>query len=221
MRDLLEAASVEARLVEPLARYGDMLLEANRRFNLTGAKTAEEIVPHILDSLSIMPYVRDPLVDVGSGGGFPAIPVAIATGVHVTCVETIGKKARFLREALDALSLQGEVVVQRAEVAGHDAAYRERFASATARAVSSASAVAEFLLPLLAIGGVAILQRGTMDENERIALDDACLVLGGTVEAEHQLGGERRILLVRKTSATSHRFPRRPGIPEKRPLCTK
>jgi 16S rRNA (guanine527-N7)-methyltransferase len=215
----LKNAGVDSRLVEALARYGEMVLEANRSFNLTGAKTPEELVPHIVDSLSVVPFVRDAHVDVGSGGGLPAIPLAIATGVHVTMIETTRKKVQFLQRMLDELSLAGEVISERAEVAAHDERLREQFSSGTARAVASAPTVAELLLPFVTTGGVAILQRGTIDEGERIALQDAALVLGGQVETEHPLDGERRIVLVRKTAATPLRFPRRTGIPQKRPLC--
>jgi len=217
---LLEAAGVEAALRAPLARYGELVLESNRRFNLTGAKTAQELAPHIVDSLSVVPLVREPLVDVGSGAGLPAIVVAIATGVRVTLIESTAKKARFLEAMLDAFDLSGEVVAQRAEIAAHDERLREQFASATARAVSTAPTVAELLLPFLAIGGLAILQRGTTEARERTALEDASLVLGGRFEEEQRLDGERRLLLVRKIAATPVRFPRRTGVPEKRPLCS-
>ena len=83
----------------------------------------------------------------------------------------------------------------------------------------SAPTVAELLLPLIEIGGVAILQRRNDDGRERQALEDASLMLGGSIEAERDLGGGRRIVLVRKTGPTQIRFPRRTGIPEKRPLC--
>lgn len=219
--DLLESAGVEQRLVVPLARYAARVLETNRKFNLTGAKTAADFVPHVLDSLTVAPHVTEPYVDVGSGAGLPAIPVAIATGVGITMIETTAKKARFLSDMLETLELRGEVIAQRAELAAHDERFRERFASATARAVSSAATVAELLLPLLRTGGVAILQRGTMDQRERTALDDAALVLGGAVERDIAVDGGRRILLVRKTGPTPLRFPRRPGVPEKRPLCTE
>jgi 16S rRNA (guanine527-N7)-methyltransferase len=194
-------------------------LETNRTFNLTGAKTEDELVEHALDSLTVVPYVASPYVDVGSGAGFPAIPVAIATGVRVTLIETTQKKARFLQRALAELRLDGEVLAERAEAAAHDERWRERFAAATARAVATAPTVAELTLPLLAIGGVAILQRGTMDQRERTALEDASLVLGARAETEHRLDGERRIVLVRKLTPTPLRFPRRTGVPEKRPLC--
>lgn len=206
-------------MAERLARYGALVLESNRKFNLTGAKSEEEIVEHLLDSLTVVPYVTGPYVDVGSGAGLPAIPVTIATGVHVTMIETTRKKAAFLREAMDALGIDGEVVAERAEVAAHDESFRERFASATARAVAVAPTVAELVLPFLSVGGVAILQRGTMDARERTALEDASLMLGGTIETERQLDGDRRIVLVRKTAPTAMRFPRRTGVPEKRPLC--
>ena len=217
--ELLESAGIEARLIEPLAAYAARVLAANRRFNLTGAKSVPEFVEHVLDSLSVAPYVREPHVDIGSGAGLPGIVVAIAAGVPVTFVESTVKKARFIEELLGAFGLAGEVAAARAEVAAHDERFRERFASGTARAVSSATTVAELLLPFLSVGGVAVMQRGSLDARERAALEDASLMLGGAVENEIAAGAERRIVLVRKHAPTPHRFPRRTGIPEKRPLC--
>jgi len=218
---LLREAGVEFGLTPALARYGALVLEANRRFNVTGAKLPHEVVGHILDALTVVPFVRAPYVDIGSGGGFPAIPVAIATGTPVTMIESTAKKARFLASVLERLELQGEVRNERAEAAGHDPALRERFASGTARAVGSAPMVAELLLPLIEPGGVAVLQRGGQEPGERTALDDASLVLGGFVEAAVPLEAGRAILLVRKREATPIRFPRRSGIPAKRPLCSE
>ncbi len=219
LRALLEAGGAPPEQLDRLARYGDAVLEANRQFNLTGAKTAIEFAPHILDSLTVARLTHVSLLDIGSGGGLPAIPLAIVTGVPVTLIESSVKKARFLAHMLDELDLAGEVVAARAEVAGRDPRLREHFTTGTARAVSTAPTVAELLLPFIAVGGVAVLQRGTMDERERHALTDAALMLGAQVEGETQLDGERRIVLVRKTAPTGTRFPRRTGIPEKRPLC--
>ena len=221
-RDLLAgltAAGVLEPLAAPLAFYGALLLDANRTMNLTGAKDAPSLLPHLLDSLTPAPFVDDPLVDIGSGGGLPAIPLAIATGAHITLVETTLKKGRFLEKALAELGLAGVVVAERAEVAAHDPALRERFVAGTARAVSSAPTVAELLLPFLGVGGIAILQRGSLDDRERNAVTDASLMLGGEVEREIALDGDHRMLLIRKTGTTQIRFPRRTGIPEKRPLC--
>ena len=211
---------MEARLAARLARYGRLVLEANRSFNLTGAKTAAEFALHLLDSLHVVPFLAgDSLVDVGSGAGLPAIPVALATGVRVTLIEPTRKKAHFLEHAIETLELRGEVVAERAEVAARDDRLRDRFSSGTARAVSTAPTVAELVLPFVQPEGVAILQRGATDARERAALADAALMLAARVEEEHLLEGERRIFLVRKSGATPLRFPRRTGIPEKRPLC--
>ena len=219
LRALREAGGVPPEQLDRLIRYGEAVLEANRQFNLTGAKTAAEFAPHILDSLTAARLTHVSLVDIGSGGGLPAIPLAIVTGAPVTLIESTVKKARFLAHMLAELELDGEVVAARAEVAGHDARLREHFVTGTARAVSTAPTVAELLLPFIAVGGTAVLQRGAMDDRERHALSDAALMLGGAVESETMLDGGRRIVVVRKTSATGLRFPRRTGIPEKRPLC--
>jgi 16S rRNA (guanine527-N7)-methyltransferase len=149
----------------------------------------------------------------------PAIPVAIAAGVDVTMVESTTKKAAFLEAALGTLGLQGRVIPQRAELAGRDPALRERFACATARAVSSAPTVLELAVPFLQVGGTAVLQRGKLDERERNAVVDAAPMLGARLDQEIPLEGERRILLLNKGTSTPQRFPRRTGVPEKRPLC--
>lgn len=204
---------------EVLARYGARVLEANRAFNLTGAKTAADFAPHLLDSVALAPYVAGALIDIGSGGGLPAIPLAIVTGLTVTMVEATAKKARFLEELLVEFALAGRVVAERAELAAHDGELRERFWSGTARAVSSAPTVAELLLPFLEIGGRAILQRGEVSPRELQALEDAALMLGGRIEAMEEGAAIGRIIVVRKIAVTPARFPRRNGIPEKRPLC--
>jgi 16S rRNA (guanine527-N7)-methyltransferase len=217
---LLERAGVEPALRGRLARYGALVLQTNRRFNLTGARTGEEIGSHLIDSLTVVPYVSDPYVDIGTGGGFPAVPVALATGMPITMIEANLKKARFLETTLKQLDLRGEVVAERAEMAGHRPELRERFASGTGRAIGSAPTVVELLLPFLRTGGVAVLQRGHLGSAERVALEDAALVLGGRVEIETSAGDERRIIVLRKEAVTPSRFPRRTGIPAKRPLCS-
>ncbi|MBD5604509.1 MAG: 16S rRNA (guanine(527)-N(7))-methyltransferase RsmG [Candidatus Eremiobacteraeota bacterium] len=211
-------ALAEARL----ERYVALVLERNAVQNLTAARTPDAVFEHVRDSLSVVPYVREPFVDVGSGGGFPGIPIAIATGYRGVLVESVVKKARFLEEVVRELALPLEVRVGRAEDAGRAPEMRERFASATARAVSSLPAVLELTIPFLSVGGLAVLQRGRLEARERTAAHDASLVLGATIEDDVALGGEldgRRIVLVRKVAPTGQRFPRRAGIPAKRPLC--
>jgi 16S rRNA (guanine527-N7)-methyltransferase len=219
LAQLLTEAGIQARSIPALAHFGELVLETNRHFNVSGADTPEELVPHIVDSLSIARFVSAPLVDIGSGGGLPAIPIAIATGMPVTMVESTTKKAAFLESVLAQLDLQGHVIPERAELAGRHSDLREQFACATARAVSSAPTVLELTVPFLRVGGVAVLQRGKMDERERNAVVDAAPMLGAELADEVALDGDRRVLLIRKVTRTSQRFPRRTGVPEKRPLC--
>jgi 16S rRNA (guanine527-N7)-methyltransferase len=216
---LLRAAGVPGDLAERLAAYGALLLDANRRVNLTGAKDPAALAPHLLDALTLAGDVGDSLADVGSGGGLPGIPLALATGTRVALIEPIAKKAAFLERAARELGISAEVVAERAEIAARDARWREQFASATARAVASAPTVAELTVPFLRLGGRALLQRASMDAAERRALEDAAPMLGAAFVEERALEGERRILVLEKRRPTAPRFPRRNGIPEKRPLC--
>jgi 16S rRNA (guanine527-N7)-methyltransferase len=217
---LLESGGVrDAALRGRLAAYGRMVLEANRSFNLTGAKTEAELAGHLLDSLTLVPYVAGDIVDVGSGGGFPAIPLGLATERRITMIESTLKKAKFLQSVLDELEIAGQVVPQRAEDAARSELLRDRFSTGTARAVASGPTVIELVLPFLAPGGKALLQRGKLDERESAAMSDAAPMLGGVLEEDVSLEGDRRIVIVRKRSETPQRFPRRPGVPAQRPLC--
>ena len=156
---------------------------------------------------------------MGSGNGLPGIPLALATGARVVLLEPIKKRATFLAAALTALGLDGEALPARAEDAARNPAYREAFRTATARAVSSAPTVAELTVPFLAIGGRALLQRGSLDQRERNAVADAALVLGAELVEERPLDGERRLIILEKRGPTGYRFPRKNGVPAKRPLC--
>ncbi len=218
----LQDLSADPRVAGRLARYVDLLLEANRGLNLTAARTRAAVIAHVADSLAIAPFVRGPLIDIGSGGGFPAIPLAIALDIEVTLVESVVKKARFLEGVVRALGLAAAVRVGRAEDLGRDPVLRERFSTATARAVSSLPTVLELSVPFLRTGGVAVLQRGRLAEAERSAGVDAALMLGASLREEIRLepgDGERRVLLAVKERPTPLRFPRRAGVPARRPLC--
>lgn len=224
MSDDVEAALAE--VAEPahraaLAAYARLLLKANASYNLSAARSAGDVAAHIGDALTLLPYVREPLLDVGSGGGFPALPLAIAAGIRATLVESVAKKARFLEAAVAELGLPVRVVVARAESAAHVPELREQFASATARAVGPLPTVLELTVPFLALGGRALLQRGGLSEAERRAGADAALVLGAELGAEVELDGLRRILFAEKRATTPARFPRRTGVPQKRPLCSR
>ena len=215
----LAARGAPAEALDQLARYGELLLEANRGVNLTGARTPEAVADQIADAFPLTGYVHGPLVDVGAGGGLPGIPLAILTGFPVTLIEGTAKKVAFLSRALYALELDGQAVAGRAETLAHQPAYRSGFRHATARAVGSGPTVAELTLPFLEVGGTALLQRGRLPEDERNATRDAALILGGEVTEELALAGERCLLVITLRTQSAARFPRRVGVPEKRPLC--
>ncbi|HTD34600.1 MAG TPA: 16S rRNA (guanine(527)-N(7))-methyltransferase RsmG [Candidatus Elarobacter sp.] len=216
----LLAAGIDEPLAARLATYAALVLDANRRLNLTGAKTGAAFAEHILDALTLRDDVQGPLIDIGSGNGVPGIPLALATGATITLLEPIKKRARFLHDALTALALDGIVLAARAEDAARDPSHRERYVTATARAVASAPTVAELTVPFLTIGGRALLQRGSLEPPERNAVADAALVLGAELIEERSLDGNRRLLVLEKRMPTSPRFPRKNGVPTKRPLCT-
>jgi len=215
----LAEAGADALHRPELARYGGLVLDRNRSLNLTAARTPEAFAGQILDALTLLPYAASPLIDVGSGAGLPGIVLAIAGGCEVTLVDATAKKVAFLADALRALDLPGRALAGRAEELARDPELRERFACATARAVGPAPTVLELTLPFLCVGGRALLQRGAWEPHESDACADAALVLGGRMSEEITLGDRRRIVVVDKVAPTVARFPRRAGVPARRPLC--
>jgi 16S rRNA (guanine527-N7)-methyltransferase len=201
-----------------LEQYIQLVLSWRDRLNLTGVRTEEEAARVLVgEALRCLPYLpeRGVLVDVGSGSGTPGIPIAVARpGLHVVLVESSGKKAGFLEVALRELGLRSaDVICVRAEALGRSPAHRERYDAATARAVAPLPVLAELVLPLVKIGGVAVMPRGP---SARGALRDAAGAvreLGGVGELRAD-----QMVVVQKVAATPPAYPRRPGVPARRPL---
>jgi 16S rRNA (guanine527-N7)-methyltransferase len=216
--------------VAALARFRMLLEEGNARASLTAVTDEAGFWrTHALDSLSIARALEgEPppatLVDVGAGAGIPAIPLAIAfPGLAVTAVEATAKKCRFMEEAARALGLADRfrVVERRAEEAARDRAHRERYDVATARAVSRLAVVAELCLPFVRVGGLFVAYKGPRVAEELAGAEVAAAALGARIEAviESGIPGAALCLVkMRKRGPTPEGFPRRPGIPEKRPL---
>jgi 16S rRNA (guanine527-N7)-methyltransferase len=210
--------------------YARELLEWNRKFNLTSITDPEQIrIKHFLDSLSCWMAMKDgppgKLVDVGTGAGFPGIPLKIIhPEIHLSLVEATGKKAGFLLHLVQFLRLEGvHVATNRAEEFGQIAAHREAFDWAVARAVAPMAVLAEYLLPLVKIGGYALAQKGKDAANEVEAAKVAIKKLGGELKEVKKVDipgmeEERFLIVIRKVSPTPETYPRRPGIPSKRPL---
>lgn len=217
----------QARL---FATYLAYLRSENEHLNLTTiVEPVEVAIKHFVDSATVLKATEidegDALIDVGSGAGFPGVPVAILRpDLRVTLVEAVRKKAAFLERLVGELELpQVSVVVARAEELGRAKEHRERYGLATARAVASLPALWEYLLPLVRVGGgVAALKGPGVAEELPPARRAAQLLGGGEAEVRPFVlpgeAGERRIVVVRKISPTPKQYPRRVGVPAKTPL---
>ena len=219
-----------AQQVTALVLYEKELLEWNQKFNLTAIRDVESIrIKHFLDSFScVLAWKGSPpsqLIDVGTGAGFPGIPLKILyPNLKLTLIESVGKKAKFCQHIVDLLSLKNVDVIQaRAEDVGQDSKYRERYDWAVARAVANLSVLSEYLLPLVKVGGNMLAQKGESGPAEAQSAEQAMNVLGGKLKQliPVNLPGvaeDRYLVVVEKVAATPPKFPRKPGIPAKQPL---
>jgi 16S rRNA (guanine527-N7)-methyltransferase len=213
-----------------LSLYERELVDWNTRFNLTAIRDPQEIhVKHFLDSLTCLLAFRDAsigrLVDIGTGAGLPGIPIKIVyPKMQLTLVESVGKKAEFCRHVVKVLDLPGvEVVQQRAEILGQDPTYREQYDWAVARAVAVLPVLAEYLLPLVRVGGSMLAMKGESGPAEAHSADRALRVLGGHIRqlVPVTLPGvaeERYLVVIDKVAATPSGYPRKVGKPAKHPL---
>lgn len=214
------------------------LVTWNDRFNLTAITAYSDVqTKHFLDSLVALPLIAEAMgdsvpltrslrmLDVGTGAGFPGIPLKIvAPNLRVTLMDGTGKKITFLRETVAKLGLQEVEAVQgRAEEMGNHAEYRERFEIVTARAVAALNTLVEYLLPLVQRGGMAVIYKGGSAPQEFGEARKAIELLGGeaiqlaSVKVPF-LDEQRYILLIKKVRSTPDRFPRGQGLPRKKPL---
>jgi 16S rRNA (guanine527-N7)-methyltransferase len=212
------------------ARYQELLLEWNRHINLTAIGDPAEIqVRHFLDSLScarVMGRLEGKrLADVGTGAGFPGVPLKIYyPDLRLTLMESVAKKTRFLQLLVTELGLTDVTIVnERAEVLGQNPDHRERYDWVVARAVAEMRILVEYLLPLCHPGGHVLAQKGTGAEEETAAAVAAIKTLGGALPHLYpvQLPGVadlHHLVLIEKVDRTPSQYPRRAGIPSKRPL---
>lgn len=218
------------RQLAAFERYEKELLEWNERFNLTAIRDVEGIrAKHFLDSLTCVQAWKDnppnSLIDVGTGAGFPGIPLKILyPSLSLTLVESVGKKAEFCRHIVKTLSLDKVDVVQaRAEEIGQMKKFRENFDWAVARAVANLPILAEYLLPLVKVNGGVLAQKGESGPAEAQASEKAIHVLGGHLRQliEVTLPGvaeDRYLIVIDKIAASPPNYPRRVGVPSKNPL---
>ncbi len=214
--------------LEKFYSYMSLLLEWNEKMNLTAITEPNEIIlKHFVDSLTILKEINDnsKVVDVGTGAGFPGIPLSIANeSLKITLVDSLNKRLIFLQEVIEKLELKNvEIIHSRAEDFGQNKKYRENFDFATSRAVANLSTLSEYLIPLVKINGKCICMKASDVEEEINQAKNAINVLGGTIEKieefklpESDIG--RTIIIINKQKQTPNKYPRKAGTPSKEPI---
>lgn len=224
----LEIEAAERAKIEML-RYVNLLMKGMERSRLTGDQTGRKILEkHVYDSLYPLKLIdlkkESKLIDLGAGGGLPGIPIKIVRpDLSVTLLESNRKKALFLKKSINTLGLEKVFVVnKRAEEIGQDSEHREKYKYVLCRAVAKIDVLAELALPLLINSGEAVFYKGPGWEDELEKAERAVEVCGGAFKsiASYSLksGEERKIVLIKKKNKTPEKYPRRPGIPGKKPI---
>ena len=220
--------------VKQFELYYQELIEWNKRFNLTSITDYQEVqVKHFLDSLTVTlslskeetsgPYFS--IVDIGTGAGFPGIPLKIILPqVKLVLIESVAKKTAFIQHVIQQLALDNvEIVLGRAEDIAHQLLYRQQFALAVSRAVAPLSTMVELSLPLCQIGGKFVAQKKGEISQEINKANKAIDIMGGRlgqtklIELE-ELSDERYLVIIDKIYSTPDKYPRRPGMPKRRPI---
>lgn len=216
--------------IDALERYQSALIEWNAQYNLTAIHEAGQIrSKHFLDSFSCSLAMRGVrfrrLIDVGTGAGFPGLPLKILyPDIEVTLVDSVEKKISFCRHIVDSLHLDGVSLIKaRAEEVGQNPVHREQYDWAVGRSVAIMPVLAEYLLPLVGIGGHILAMKGENAPAEAHSAEYATRILGGklrqlTPVTLPGVAEQRYLIVVDKIAVTSPAYPRRPGIPSKKPL---
>ena len=220
--------ALQETALERLSFYGDFLAEYNQKVNLTAITDPEGIlVKHFEDSLALLPYLPEEktisLADVGTGAGFPGVVLLIARpDLSLTLIEATEKKLRFLELLLSHLSLSAQLCHRRAEEAGRDPAFREAFDAVSARAVASLSVLSEYCLPLVKPGGRFLAMKSMLAQKELADSRRAIALLGAETEKQidYRLsnGDARSLIVIKKISQISSKYPRPTSVIRKRPL---
>lgn len=214
-------------------QYYELLIEWNKVMNLTAITELDEVVSkHFIDSLTLIKAASDidmmkgSMIDVGTGAGFPGIPLKIAfPNLKITLLDSLNKRIKFLNEVIDQLSLSGvETIHGRAEDFGRNPEYREQYDYCVSRAVANAATLSEYCLPFVRIGGCFIPYKSGKIDDELETGAKAIRMLGGEIEqvVRFQLesaDADRALVVIRKKEKTAKRFPRKAGVPSKEPIA--
>lgn len=203
--------------------YRDYLLEVNSHINLTTITDPSDIrVKHFDDSLSIIDYINEgsKVLDIGSGAGFPGIPLRIEKNFDLTLIDSVNKKVKFMNEVIEKLELKNTMAIHtRAEDFAKNE--RETYDLVISRAVANMSTLSELCIPFLKVGGLFIAMKGPKADEELEEAENALKVLGGEIIKLDRFdldGNERVNIIVRKTHPTKIKYPRGKNLPKKNPL---
>lgn len=230
LRTYLKKIDIELskKQIEQFYTYMNLLLEWNEKINLTAITEPEEVIlKHFVDSLTISAYIKkgSKLVDMGTGAGFPGIPLKILRDdIEITLVDSLNKRINFLNEVIKELELREiSTVHARAEEFGQNKKYREKFDIATSRAVANLSTLSEYLVPLVKLEGKIICMKGSEVKEEVENAKNAIKILGGKMEKEESFNlpnsdMKRNLVIIKKIKNTPAKYPRKPGTPAKEPI---
>ncbi|MGM9571199.1 MAG: 16S rRNA (guanine(527)-N(7))-methyltransferase RsmG [bacterium] len=209
--------------------YLAFLQEKSKVVNLTAIHEAEDIIiKHFLDSLTVARFIEgeSSLLDVGTGAGFPGVPLKIYyPALKLTLLDSLQKRIAFLQELADILALKDiEFLHGRAEEYGSKDGYREKFAYVVSRAVADLRVLAEYCLPFVEVGGAFLALKGPSSQEELKTAQGALKLLGGEFEKIESFNlplreDQRNLIIIRKAFSTPQKYPRRAGMPQKKPLC--
>ncbi len=228
--DEMLGIEISSRQEEAFQRYSNELLKWNESHNLTAIRTVEDVrVRHFLDSLSCWQVMvsrpHENVIDVGTGAGLPSLALKILQdSLQLTLLESVGKKVRFLEHIVQVLGLEGVRAEKgRAEDFAREGEEGEHYDWAIARAVAPLHVLAEYLLPFVRVGGFMLAQKGPTVETEMYKAAEAIEILGGGKAEVHEvrvpgLDEKRNLVVIEKIRATPEKYPRRAGMPSKRPL---
>jgi len=208
--------------------YLNELIETNKQFNLTRIVDEKDVLEkHFLDSLIINKYINsnDKVIDIGSGAGFPGIPLKIfLDNINILMVDSVNKKVDFINKIISELKLENALAIhERAEDLAHNIDYREKYDVAVSRAVANMSTLAEYLIPFVKIDGKIIYIKGPNIKDELNNSKNAINILGGKVEDiyEYKLPNLEQIyniIVIKKVKSTNSKYPRKAGIPNNSPI---
>lgn len=214
--------------LDRLDKYAEMLVETNKTLNLTAITDPEEIVyKHFIDSLSLLTCVEikegAKVIDVGTGAGFPGVVLLIARpDIDITLLDGTNKRLVFIQNVLDEIGLSADIAHCRAELAGKDKNYREKYDVVTARAVASLNTLSEYCMPFVKTGGIFAPMKSVKTDEETAAAKKAIKLLGGRIEEIKPLNidkcGERYVIITKKISQTPPKYPRSSAQISKKPL---